>query len=116
MSSRDPSADTSDAAGVDVPLADPERTRAPSVSPYAGPAGGWGALHSVGRHVAHSRAPLKGVRSLLTTNQPHATKSLAHRANRDTTLATLQTVLEQETSKRNIKVIDVAFIHYLIKV
>ncbi|TDX29546.1 formate dehydrogenase major subunit [Modicisalibacter xianhensis] len=71
MSSRDPSADTSDAAGVDVPLADPERTRAPSVSPYAGPAGGWGALHSVGRHVAHSRAPLKGVRSLLATNQPH---------------------------------------------
>ena len=63
--------DSPNASNDDVPLADLARTRTPSVTPYPGPAGGWGALGSVGRHVAHSRAPLKGIRSLLATNQPH---------------------------------------------
>ncbi|ALM54647.1 CbbBc protein [Halomonas huangheensis] len=44
-------------------------TRHPRVSAYAGPAGGWGALRSVSRHVKRSRAPWKSVRSLLRTNQ-----------------------------------------------
>ncbi|GHB09294.1 FdhF/YdeP family oxidoreductase [Modicisalibacter luteus] len=71
MSLRDSAANATDASGVDVPIADPDRTRAPSVASYPGPAGGWGALNSVRRHVAHNRAPLKGMRSLLATNQPH---------------------------------------------
>ena len=74
----EPSASTereaADAASPDmtsrVPASDPALTRAPSVEPYTGPAGGWGAMHSVGRHLKRSQAPLKGVRALLATNQP----------------------------------------------
>ncbi|MGQ7249389.1 molybdopterin-dependent oxidoreductase [Halomonas sp. V046] len=51
------------------PREDPRLTRHPDVVPYKGPAGGWGALKSVGRHVRHSKAPWKAVRSLLRTNQ-----------------------------------------------
>lgn len=53
-----------------LPEADAHLTRAPSVEPYTGPAGGWGAMKSVGRHLKRSQAPLKGARALLSTNQP----------------------------------------------
>ncbi|MBZ9558695.1 MULTISPECIES: FdhF/YdeP family oxidoreductase [unclassified Modicisalibacter] len=53
-----------------LPLADPRKTRHPRIAPYPGPAGGWGALKSVGRHLLHNQSPLKGSRSLLATNQP----------------------------------------------
>jgi formate dehydrogenase major subunit len=61
-------AETYDTA--DIPQADPEQTRDPQVKAYKGPAGGWGALKSVGEHLQHNRAPLTGVRALLSTNQP----------------------------------------------
>ncbi len=54
---------------ISTPLQDKAMTRHPRIAPYEGPAGGWGALRSVGRHVKHSRGPWKSVRSLLRTNQ-----------------------------------------------
>lgn len=53
-----------------LPQVDPRKTRAPRIAPYPGPAGGWGALKSVGRHLLHNRSPFTGSRSLLATNQP----------------------------------------------
>ncbi|KXS37141.1 MAG: oxidoreductase alpha (molybdopterin) subunit [Halomonadaceae bacterium T82-2] len=53
-----------------LPQADPRKTRHPRIASYPGPAGGWGALKSVGRHLLHNQSPLKGSRSLLATNQP----------------------------------------------
>lgn len=52
-----------------LPREDAQQTRHPRIAPYGGPAGGWGALKSVGRHVTHSKAPWKSVRSLLKANQ-----------------------------------------------
>jgi len=43
---------------------------APKVLGYSNPAGGWGALKSVGKHLLHSRAPALNVRSLFKLNQP----------------------------------------------
>ncbi|PZP36652.1 MAG: CbbBc protein [Roseateles depolymerans] len=40
------------------------------IKPYAGPAGGWGALKSVGQHLREQRVELKGSRTLLAANQP----------------------------------------------
>ncbi|XAH22793.1 FdhF/YdeP family oxidoreductase [Xylophilus sp. GW821-FHT01B05] len=37
---------------------------------YKGPAGGWGALRSVGRHLKQQDIPIKGARTLLSANQP----------------------------------------------
>jgi len=37
---------------------------------YKGPAGGWGALKSVAKHLMHEGAPAKGARTLLAANQP----------------------------------------------
>ena len=39
-------------------------------SPYDGPAGGWDALKSVGRHLTQQHIPIKGSRTLLSANQP----------------------------------------------
>ena len=40
------------------------------VRDYDNPAGGWGSLRSVARHLLKQDAPLKGARSLLHVNQP----------------------------------------------
>ncbi|WP_136069285.1 FdhF/YdeP family oxidoreductase [Modicisalibacter radicis] len=53
-----------------LPEADATLTRDPRIEAYAGPAGGWGAMKSVGRHLRRSGAPLEGVRALLAANQP----------------------------------------------
>ncbi|TXI24966.1 MAG: FdhF/YdeP family oxidoreductase [Roseateles sp.] len=37
---------------------------------YDGPAGGWGALKSVGKALLHQDIPLKGAKTLLSANQP----------------------------------------------
>src|SRR5436190_17513065 len=37
---------------------------------YDGPAGGWGALKSVGKTLLRQDIPIKGVKTLLSTNQP----------------------------------------------
>lgn len=37
---------------------------------YKGPAGGWGALRSVGRALQYQDIPLKGAKTLLSANQP----------------------------------------------
>ncbi|WP_249976809.1 FdhF/YdeP family oxidoreductase [Vreelandella olivaria] len=42
----------------------------PRVFEYHHPAGGWGALKAVGKHLLHSRAPATNARSLLKLNQP----------------------------------------------
>jgi molybdopterin-dependent oxidoreductase alpha subunit len=42
----------------------------PRIEPYAGPAGGWGALKSVSLHLREQGIPVKGARTLLATNQP----------------------------------------------
>jgi molybdopterin-dependent oxidoreductase alpha subunit len=42
----------------------------PRIEPYTGPAGGWGALASVSRHLVQQRIPIKGPLSLKATNQP----------------------------------------------
>ncbi|MDC8802316.1 FdhF/YdeP family oxidoreductase [Halomonas pacifica] len=52
-----------------LPLTEERLAGTPSLAPYAGPAGGWGALKSVGRQLARSGAPLTGVRALLAMNQ-----------------------------------------------
>ncbi|HEY1092321.1 MAG TPA: CbbBc protein, partial [Burkholderiaceae bacterium] len=41
-----------------------------SVKPYAGPAGGWGALKSVVQQLKREGIPIKGPKTLLATNQP----------------------------------------------
>ncbi|MBS4152905.1 FdhF/YdeP family oxidoreductase [Cobetia sp. MC34] len=56
-------------ASASLPREDVQQTRHPRIAAYSGPAGGWGALKSVGQHVSHSRAPWKSVRSLLKANQ-----------------------------------------------
>ena len=56
-------------ASASLPREDAQQTRHPRIAAYSGPAGGWGALKSVGQHVSHSRAPWKSVRSLLKANQ-----------------------------------------------
>ena len=40
------------------------------IKPYEGPAGGWGALKSVGQHLREQGIAIKGPRTLLATNQP----------------------------------------------
>jgi molybdopterin-dependent oxidoreductase alpha subunit len=50
------------------PEAQPDASQA-QYEPYAGPAGGWGALKSVGLQLKQQRIPIKGPRSLLATNQ-----------------------------------------------
>lgn len=42
----------------------------PRIQAYTGPAGGWGALKSVTAHLREQGIPVKGVRTLLATNQP----------------------------------------------
>jgi len=42
----------------------------PKVFDYRNPAGGWGALKSVGKHLLHSRSPALNARSLFKLNQP----------------------------------------------
>lgn len=42
----------------------------PKVFDYHNPAGGWGALKSVGKHLLHSRSPALNARSLFKLNQP----------------------------------------------
>ncbi len=37
---------------------------------YDGPAGGWGALKSVGKTLLRQDIPIKGAKTLLSTNQP----------------------------------------------
>ncbi|WCM94283.1 FdhF/YdeP family oxidoreductase [Acidovorax sp. NCPPB 2350] len=37
---------------------------------YKGPAGGWGALRSVGKTLKHQDIPIKGAKTLLSANQP----------------------------------------------
>ncbi|KAA0019606.1 FdhF/YdeP family oxidoreductase [Salinicola corii] len=44
--------------------------KAPRIFNYHNPAGGWGALKSVGRHLLHSRSPALNARSLFKLNQP----------------------------------------------
>ncbi|WP_353981008.1 FdhF/YdeP family oxidoreductase [Salinicola endophyticus] len=44
--------------------------RDPKVFSYRNPAGGWGALKSVGKHLWHSRSPALNARSLFKLNQP----------------------------------------------
>ncbi|GAB2802780.1 FdhF/YdeP family oxidoreductase [Halomonas shantousis] len=66
MSERDSATSVHD----ELPQADTSLTRAARIETYSGPAGGWGALKSVSRHLKRSGAPLKGVRSLLLANQP----------------------------------------------
>ncbi|WP_455385939.1 molybdopterin-dependent oxidoreductase, partial [Acidihalobacter prosperus] len=60
----------SDDTSSALPRSDAQLTREPSVAPYTAPAGGWGALKSVGVQLKRQGAPLKGLRSLLATNQP----------------------------------------------
>lgn len=40
-----------------------------TIKPFDGPAGGWGAVKSVGQHLQQQGIPLKGLRTLLATNQ-----------------------------------------------
>ncbi|WP_447894593.1 FdhF/YdeP family oxidoreductase [Vreelandella sp. GE22] len=42
----------------------------PDVGEYHSPAGGWGALKAVGKHLLHSRSPATNARSLFKINQP----------------------------------------------
>ncbi|WP_440225521.1 FdhF/YdeP family oxidoreductase [Dokdonella sp. MW10] len=42
----------------------------PVIKPYAGPAGGWGALRSVARHLLEQGVPALGAKTLLSANQP----------------------------------------------
>lgn len=41
-----------------------------TIRPYDGPAGGWGALRSVARHLLEQQVPVHGARTLLAANQP----------------------------------------------
>ena len=40
------------------------------IKAYLGPAGGWGALRSVGRALQQQSIPIKGAKTLLSANQP----------------------------------------------
>ncbi|MGO1068648.1 FdhF/YdeP family oxidoreductase [Lysobacter sp. CA199] len=40
------------------------------IRPYDGPAGGWGALRSVAKHLLEQDVPVHGARTLLSANQP----------------------------------------------
>ncbi|RDZ27769.1 FdhF/YdeP family oxidoreductase [Lysobacter silvisoli] len=40
------------------------------IRPYNGPAGGWGALRSVAKHLLEQDVPVHGARTLLSANQP----------------------------------------------
>ncbi|GHB32431.1 FdhF/YdeP family oxidoreductase [Salinicola rhizosphaerae] len=48
----------------------PSAEHDPKVFEYHNPAGGWGALMSVGKHLLHSRSPALNARSLFKLNQP----------------------------------------------
>ena len=41
-----------------------------TIRPYDGPAGGWGALRSVAKHLLEQDVPVHGARTLLAANQP----------------------------------------------
>jgi molybdopterin-dependent oxidoreductase alpha subunit len=45
-------------------------TESSRIQPYPGPAGGWGALQSVGRQLKKHGIPIRGLKTLLATNQP----------------------------------------------
>ncbi|WP_110691041.1 FdhF/YdeP family oxidoreductase [Salinicola endophyticus] len=60
--------DAPSVAAQEPPLAG--LARDPKVFSYRNPAGGWGALKSVGKHLWHSRSPLLNARSLFKLNQP----------------------------------------------
>ncbi|MBB5209536.1 FdhF/YdeP family oxidoreductase [Chiayiivirga flava] len=40
------------------------------IRPYDGPAGGWGALRSVAKHLTEQGVPVRGAKTLLAVNQP----------------------------------------------
>lgn len=58
-----------------MPSPDPDAPKSskvhdPKVFEYQNPAGGWGALKAVGKHLLHSRSPVATARSLFKLNQP----------------------------------------------